>query len=154
MASRKEKHARMLEKRAAREASVREIGLKALEIDREQRKIEEARMWEDAHKIHLKRNRFHDKCEHCNKIKAGQAIEKLAKAAAKARENYTPGADGKHVGAPPVLFSHADGHQGDNTPIDLTRKTDEQIDQESADRIKGVLQEMGALSRVAVSVNG
>lgn len=149
MASRKEKHARMLEKRAAREAAVREIGLKALEIDREQRKIEEARMWEDAHKIHLKRNRFHDKCEHCNKIKAGQAIEKLAKAAAKARETSAPV---NPAGSLAPWFSAADGHQGDNTPIDLTRKTDEEIDRESNDRIKGVLQEMGALSRVEVSV--
>lgn len=86
MASRKEKHARMLEKRAAREASVREIGLKALEADRKKREAEEARMWEDAHKVHLKRNRFHEKCEHCHKIQAKMAVDKLAKAAAKKAE--------------------------------------------------------------------
>lgn len=81
MATKKQKHALMLEKRAAREAAVREVGLKSLEAAKEQRKVEEARMWEDAHKVHLKRNRFHDKCEHCAKTKARQAVEKLAKAA-------------------------------------------------------------------------
>jgi len=121
MASKKEKHARMLEKRAAREAAVREVGLKALEVDRAKRKAEEARMWEDAHKTHLKRNRFHDKCEHCAKIKAQQAIDKLAKATAKARETYKPTPDGNHTGVPPVIFSAAEMHQGDNTPIDLSR---------------------------------
>lgn len=136
MASKKEKHARMLEKRAAREAAVAEVGRKALEADRAQRKLEEARMWEDAHKVHLKRNRFHDKCEHCSKLKAQQAIDRLAKATAKAtakaRENYTPDPDGKHPGV---------------TGNILTEDEARAMDQESAARVKGVMQELGLVPR-------
>lgn len=120
MASKKEKHARMLEKRAAREAAVAEVGRKALEVDRARRQAEEARQWEEAHKVHLKRNRFHDKCEHCAKVKAQQAIDRLAKAAAKAREQYTPGPDGKHPGVTGNILTEGE-HKGDNTPIDLSR---------------------------------
>lgn len=123
MASKKEKHARMLEKRAAREAAVAEVGRKALEADRARRKAEEVRMWDDAHKVHLKRNRFHEKCPNCAKVKAQQAIDKLAKAVAKSREQYTPGPDGKHPGVTGNILTEVEStHQGDNTPIDLTRK--------------------------------
>lgn len=122
MASKKEKHARMLEKRAAREAAVAEVGRKALEADRARRKAEEVRMWDDAHKVHLKRNRFHEKCPNCAKVKAQQAIDRLAKAS-KLREAGVSDADNPHVGASTsnLLTELTPEHKGDNTPIDLTR---------------------------------
>lgn len=139
MASKKEKHARMLEKRAAREAAVAEVGRKALEADRARRKAEEVRMWDDAHKVHLKRNRFHEKCPNCAKVKAQQAIDRLAKAAAKRHEHseritsmIADGASEAEIATAiedsqkaldPNVIDHSVefSHKGDNTPIDLSR---------------------------------
>jgi hypothetical protein len=119
MATKKQKHAMMLEKRAAREAAAAEIGRKALEADRARRAAEEARKWEDAHKTHLKRNRFHPECEHCNKIKAQQAIDKLAKASAKAAKAE-------------IIIDEA-----------LTDEEARRMDEESIERVKGVMRELG-----------
>lgn len=120
MASKKVKHERMLEKRAAREAAVREIGLKALEADRARRKAEEARMWDDAHKVHLKRNRFHEKCPNCAKVKAQQAIDKLARAAAVRRDAAQRITDMVFDGASKDELEQAIADSKDQ--IDLTRK--------------------------------
>lgn len=124
MATKKQKRERGLAKRAEFEAEVRADGLKAQAADRERRKAEEARMWDDAHKTHLKRNRFHDKCPNCAKVKAKQALDKIAKAA-----------ELKKAGVSDV----------DN--IHLTEDEALVMDQESTERIKGILQEMGALHK-------
>lgn len=122
MATKKQKRAAALARRAEFEAEVRADGLKAQAADQARRKIEEERRLEEAHKVHLKRNRFHDKCERCNKIKAQQAIDRLAKAVAKGREQYTPDANGKHPGVTGNILTEMEPvHQGDNTPIDLSR---------------------------------
>jgi hypothetical protein len=125
MATKKQKREMMQRRRAEFEAEIRETGLAAQKADRERRKAEEARMWDDAHKVHLKRNRFHDKCPNCAKVKAQQAMEKLAKAA-RVKEQIsaelamadmlTPD---DNTGISPVVFTSE--HTGDNTPIDLTR---------------------------------
>jgi hypothetical protein len=129
MASRKEKHARMLAKREEREAAIREIGQKALEVDRRKRASEKAREMEEAHQVHLKRNRFHNECEHCDKVKAQQAIDRLAKAAAKRNEHSEKitnlvfdGASEAEI-ATAIEDSQKDlaPHKGDDTVIDLSR---------------------------------
>lgn len=109
MATKKQKRAAALARRAEFEAEVKAEGLKAQASDRARRKAEEARMWDDAHKVHLKRNRFHDKCPNCAKVKAKQALEKIAKAA-----------ELKKAGDPNLLTEGE--HKGDSSPIDLTRK--------------------------------
>lgn len=112
MATKKQKHAQALARRAEFEAEVKAEGLKALAADREKRKAEEAKAWEDAHKVHLKRNRFHDKCPNCAAAKARQALEKIAKAAAL-----------KKAGVSDVdnnILTQGE-HKSDDTPIDLSR---------------------------------
>lgn len=123
MATKKQKREAALARRAAFEAEVRAEGLEAQRKDRERRAAETQRMWDDAHKVHLKRNRFHDKCPNCARVKAQQAIDKLTKAVVKSREQYTPGPDGKHPGVTGNILTEMEPvHQGDDTPIDLTRK--------------------------------
>lgn len=116
MATKKQKRLEMQRRRAEFEADVKAEGLKAQELDKARRAAEQERMWEDAHKVHMKRNRFHDKCKHCAAIKARQALDKLAKAASKAKE-----------------------------PKVLSEEEARRMDEESTERVKGVLQEMGAL---------
>lgn len=123
MATKKQKREAALARRAEFEAEVRAEGLRAQAADQARRKVETERKQEEAHKVHLKRNRFHDECERCAKVKAQQAIDRLAKAAAKNREHYTPDANGKHPGVTGnILTVMEPTHQGDNTPIDLTRE--------------------------------
>lgn len=82
MATKKQKRLEMQRRRAEFEAEVRADGLKALEEDRARRAARTERMWDEAHKVHTKRNRPHQECPRCNAIKARQATEKIAKAAA------------------------------------------------------------------------
>ena len=121
MATKKEKHARALARRAEFEAKERAIGAQAIEADRKRRAIEAERAWDEAHEHHLKKNRFHEGCPNCARVKAKQALEKLTKAVVKQREHYTPDANGKHPGVTGNLLTES-LHEGDNTPIDLTRE--------------------------------
>jgi len=122
MATKKQKREAALARRAEFEAEVRADGLKAQAADRAKRKAEEERMWDDAHKVHLKRNRFHDKCPNCARVKAQQALDRLAKAANRAAKAASAAAESTDKAGKAIRNLLTEGeHKGDNTPIDLTR---------------------------------
>jgi hypothetical protein len=123
MATKKQKHAAALARREAFLKEEAEIGRQAIEVAAKRREIENRNAWKQGHEKHYK---FVDECPHCSDIKREQAekariaaIEKVA-AAAKQRDRRKPT---KVLDTPPdgILPGSEQYHQGDNTPIDLSR---------------------------------
>lgn len=123
MATKKQKHAAALARREAFLKEEAEIGRMAIEVAAKQRAIEARKNWQKGHEKHYK---FVDECPLCTEIKKDQAekarlaaIEKIA-AAGKQRDRTKPT---KVLDTPPdgILPDPETMHQGDNTPIDLSR---------------------------------
>lgn len=94
MATKKQKHEAAVARREEFLAKEREIGQKAIEVDRRRREARQREAWEKGHKKHYK---FVDECPHCSDIKAEQArkkaveaVERVAAAAQKRLDDAVP----------------------------------------------------------------